>query len=61
VHDAAVAAGLVQRDRLFLLDDDDAPLGKSAAELDGSCQPEDPRSDNEDVRPSGQGSLARVR
>jgi hypothetical protein len=58
---AAVASGLVERNRPFLLDDDDAPLGKPAAELDGGCQPEDPRSDNEDVGPGGQGSLARVR
>ena len=58
VHDTAVAAGLVQRDRRFLLDDDDAPLGQSPPELDGSGQPEDPRSDDNDVHAGGQRGLA---
>ena len=58
VHDTAVAAGLVQRDRRLLLDDDDAPLRESPPELDGGGQPEDPRPDDNDVRPGGQRGFA---
>jgi hypothetical protein len=43
---------------VLLLDDDHAPLGKPPCELNGGCQSEDPRSDDEDVSAAGQGDIA---
>jgi hypothetical protein len=60
VDDAAVAAGLVQRDRVLLLDDDDTPFGEPAGNVDRGCQTDDPRSDDNDVRVVGKVSLAHV-